>query len=385
MKTFQTAEDVGSHCSTPSSSCPATPPRPRLPKYFKPTPFLPRDSPPPVLPRHLDSNLIKSHDEEVPLAPLRQRTFLSDFSQDSDENSHRFRPVIPSPKLLRHTFLRDSSSDSFEHPSVCSPTVKSPKYSKKTFNADVCQGFEKNSKSLPVAESIRLLRTAFFQDLSGSRDKGSGYSENVSSFKSEYGKVDKAKVPPPVSPKPSRKKVVGSLPNNVRTSTSAIGEHVKDRKTGTLSHTASGTILKSEKEEMHNEHLDRLLKPVSKEVSKEFKSKKDVDKKVPPAVEHSPKLFGRKMNQKVLSGFKDNTIKSRSVPASPKLTVRQFWRDYSPSSEEGGSDTGVLSSRSKHTSKTKRSKGLSLFRKMRNKLLDVGIPGIQNGVSMYTC
>lgn len=385
MKTLQTAEDVGSHCSTPSSSCPATPPRPRLPKYFKPTPFLPRDSPPPVLPRHLESNLIKTHDEEVPLVPLRQRTFLSDFSQDSDENSDRFRPVIPSPKLLRHTFLRDSSSDSLEHPSVCSPAVQSPKYSKKTFN-DVCQGFEENiSRSSPVAESIRLLRTAFFQDLSGNRDKGTAYSENVSSLKSEHGKVDKTKVPPPVSPKPSKKKIVGSLPNNVQSPTSAIGEHVKDGKTGTLTHTASGKILRSGKEEMHNVHLDRLSKPVSKEVSKEFKSKKDVDKKVSPAVEDSPKLFGRKMNQKVLSGYKDNTIKSRSVPASPKLTLRQFWRDYSPSSEEGGSDTGVLSSRSKHTSKTKRSKGLSLFRKMRNKLLDVGIPGIQSGVSMYTC
>ncbi|XP_053392604.1 sorbin and SH3 domain-containing protein 1-like isoform X23 [Mercenaria mercenaria] len=87
----------------------------------------------------------------------------------------------------------------------------------------------------------------------------------------------------------------------------------------------------------------------------------------------SPKFWQRRKMFDFSSDLEEGPRKSRSVPASPKLTLRQFWRDYSPSSE-GGTDIMRPTSGSKNISKSKKSKGLSLFGRMRRKLLDMGIP-----------
>ncbi|XP_053392594.1 sorbin and SH3 domain-containing protein 1-like isoform X12 [Mercenaria mercenaria] len=401
MQNFINAEDIGSHWQTPPSSCPSTPPRPRLPKYFKPTPFLPRDSPPPVLPRHLmehsESDISLPHCQAyAPSPPLRQRTFLSDFSPSSDEGTHRFRPVIPSPKLLRRTYLRDFSSGSAESLSESQPMIPSPQSLRKTLHGNAPPSLGEGETKHPLfKQSVRALRKKFFQDLAPSSDDDTIKSEIVvpppksvrsiiedfttpneelkSETKTLKAKEIKIKTPPPVSPKPVRRKLVET---NVakKEQVNASSPPQKPLQTAFLQIVS----VSGKDEETQNPTIapakHDFPSPMSskKIISQEFIQENETTKTMSDE-KPSPKFWQRRKMFDFSSDLEEGPRKSRSVPASPKLTLRQFWRDYSPSSE-GGTDIMRPTSGSKNISKSKKSKGLSLFGRMRRKLLDMGIP-----------
>ena len=385
-KNVKNTTDIGGHWPTPPSSCPSTPPRPRLPKHFKPTPFIPRDSPPPVLPRHFGEYTESDTSQSVPPSPpQRQRTFLSDISPSSDEGTHRFRPVIPSPKLLRRTNFRDFSSASSE-----SLTGSQDSLTRSFHHFDV------TDTAPNFTQSVKELRKKFFEDVSHRSDDNSSKSEiivpptkSVHSIKEQFispakehesetkipvVKKLKTKIPPPISPKPVRRKlteknndtsrdVKHSIPSqsHVQSAFIQVQVHGKDDAlmNGIITTNATG---------------NSFPKP-SKAVSQENIHK--TDDAVSDKGKISQKFLRRRKFFDYSSDHDEGTRKSRSVPASPRLTLRQFWRDYSPSSD-GGSEVVPL----KKSPKSKKSKGLSLFSRMRRKLLDMGIPGIWCGLSM---
>ncbi|XP_060598250.1 uncharacterized protein LOC132752021 isoform X18 [Ruditapes philippinarum] len=388
-KNFKNTADIGGHWQTPPSSCPSTPPRPRLPKHFKPTPFIPRDSPPPVLPRHFtdynesDTSLSQSF---PPSPPLRQRTFLSDISPSSDEGTHRFRPVIPSPKLLRRTNYKDFSSASSDSLSEPQPVVQTQHSLQRTFHGNSpSQSVEEGNNAPNFTQSVKELRKKFFQDVTHSSDENTSKSEIVvpptksvqrmieNFISPEEQKRDakipqmkklKGKTPPPISPKPVRRKLTENDTKNVNVNVltetparSAFWQVVPVR--GKEEEPMNSTITVTRSSVISS-------MPSQKAISQERVHKNDVESnKEKP----SPKFLRRRKFFDSSSDHEEGTRKSRSVPASPRLTLRQFWRDYSPSSD-GSSEVVPL----KKSLKSKRSKGLSLFGRMRRKLLDMGIP-----------
>lgn len=342
---------------------------------------------------------------EVSISPLKQQTLSSEFLSSGDESSQKFHPLSFSSNLSKKTFLGDFSQDRTENMKVCS-SFPSPKSLKKTFQRSDSHDFEQNShKPSHIVQSTSTLRSKFFQDMSGKSDEGTVEHgaippiKSVQSIIQEFStksEADKSKTPPALSPKPSRRQVLESRANNVQPvnysqnrnqetgSLQHAQNNVKEEKSSISSVTATTDIPKKEEKKVIKKPLLPSPKTVKK-VADESIQKKNSDKILSSALHPSPKFLLRRKLFETSSRGEDGKTKSRSVPASPKMTLRQFWRDYSPSSEEGGSDTGMPTARSKCVSKTKKSKGLDLFAQIRRKLQDVGIPGIKCEHAAIVC
>lgn len=337
--------------TTPPTSCPPTPPRPRLPKYFQPTPFLPLDSPPPLLPRHQQEYANKSDAEEI--------------TQTSS--------ITLSPKMMHKTYMEDSSMDYDDDlPETLPPTFLSPKTLRKTYHSDyVSSGEEPDTRMAPSPKAVKKF---------DSKAKASLKRDNIVKPQplvpvpkpQKLGKIydpsntdtKPKKVPPLISPKPVRRNLTDG--------------YVSDSSYKPVQVSNAQINLSNCKRTESKKNVEILKKELQSYVKESEKSVKKLDE--PPTMEEikksflTPKFHRRK--NIIGDSAKDSLSVTHTVPQSPKFLRRKnFWRDISVSSEEGGSDSGLPPSGTKGE-KRKKSGGLKLFRKMREKLSDIGFPGI---------